>query len=75
MPFVLAIPIIAVVMKTHVPVQRAGERGAAMAEPRLHGARLDRLVQRGAVDGDDPDHLAQIALGIILFLARLLSLG
>ena len=34
-PFVLAIPIIAVVMKRMFPVQRAGERSAALAEPRL----------------------------------------
>ena len=43
-----------------VPVQRAGERSPALAQPRFPGARLDRLLRRGAVDRDDPDHLARV---------------
>ena len=42
-----------------VPVQRPGERGAALARPGFPGARLDRLVRRRAVDRDAADHLAR----------------
>ena len=60
LPYILAIPIIAVVMKKIFQFNGPVNEVLRWARPRLPGARLDRLLGCRPVDGDDPDHLARV---------------
>ena len=62
-PYILAIPIIAVVMKKMFQFSGPVERSAALAGAGFPGAGLDRLLRRRAVDGDAAHHLAGIGAG------------
>jgi hypothetical protein len=72
MPYILAIPIIAVIMKRCFQFNGPVKRGAALAQPRLRRAGLDRLVRWSALWTVMMLIIwRESALGIILFLARM----